>query len=113
MSTLKTFITNDQILIPTDVCRTTWDRIHGLMGKHHYERALLIPRCNSVHTFFMRFPIDVAFLDRNLVVLDVVRMAPWRIGYPRLRARSVLEAEIGYFDKWQIYPSVQLSYDQQ
>ena len=82
------------------------------MGKHHYERALLIPRCNSVHTFFMRFPIDVAFLNRNLVVLDVVRMAPWRIGHPRLRARYVLEAEIGYFDKWQIQLGTRLSYDQ-
>ena len=112
VSTLKTFINNDQILIPTDICRSTWDRIHGLMGRRHYERALLIPRCNSVHTFFMRFPIDVAFLTRDLVVLDIVHMVPWRIGYPRLRARYVLEAEIGYFDGWQIRPGVRLFYDQ-
>jgi len=49
----------------------------------------------SVHTAFMRFPIDAVFLDRDLVVVKVVRaLAPWRAASAR-RARAVLELGVG------------------
>lgn len=52
---------------------------------------LKIPRCRWVHTFGMRFPILVAYLDADERVVDLVRMEPGRLGRPRLRARHVLE----------------------
>lgn len=52
---------------------------------------MLIPNCRAVHTFGMRFPIAVAYLDRDLRILEVVRMPPNRLGRPRFRARHVLE----------------------
>lgn len=52
---------------------------------------MLIPNCRAVHTFGMRFPILVTYLDRNFRVRDAVRMPPNRLGRPRLRARHVLE----------------------
>jgi uncharacterized membrane protein (UPF0127 family) len=48
----------------------------------------------------MRFALDVAFLDKDLVVLDAVSLGRYRMTRPRLRARSVLEAEAGAFERW-------------
>ena len=48
----------------------------------------------------MRFPIDVAFLTDDLVVLKVVTMVPWRISAPVVRAHCVIEAEAGAFRSW-------------
>ena len=70
--------------------------------------ALLFPRCRSVHTAAMRFPIDVAFCDRDLNVIAVVCMPRFRLGRPRPRARSVLEAEAGAFERWRLQVGDQL-----
>jgi uncharacterized membrane protein (UPF0127 family) len=58
-----------------------WSRFWGLMGRKRLPEGhgLLLAPCSSVHTFFMRFPIDVIFLDRERVVVKVVQsMKPWR-----------------------------------
>jgi uncharacterized membrane protein (UPF0127 family) len=56
----------------------------------------------------MRFAIDVAFCDRNLVVVGMCSMARHRLGRPRLRARSVIEAERGAFERWGLRPGDKL-----
>lgn len=83
-------------------------RRRGLLGREGIEGALLIPGCRSVHTFGMRFPLDVAFCDRDLVVLRVARVGRNRVTAPVLRAAAVLEAEAGSFQRWGIRPGVQL-----
>jgi len=55
------------------------------------DEALLLERTRSVHTFGMRFAIDVALLDRDLVVRAIVRMPAGRMLLPRLGVRHVLE----------------------
>ncbi|WP_240646171.1 DUF192 domain-containing protein [Georgenia sp. SYP-B2076] len=70
-------------------------RRQGLLGTDGLDGLLWIERCSSVHTFGMRYPIDVAYLTRSGRVLDVATMRPGRAGLPRLRARSVLEAPAG------------------
>ncbi len=69
------------------------ERLRGLLGRDRLPRgrALLIERARSVHTIGMRFEITVAFLDRDLRVLEVLRVPPGRVLRPRLRARHVLE----------------------
>jgi uncharacterized protein len=72
-------------------------RARGLLGKSRLESGtgLLLKPTFSIHTLFMRFPIDAVFLDRDQKVLDVVReLRPWRAA-TRLRARSVLELPAG------------------
>jgi hypothetical protein len=44
--------------------------------------------------------VDVAFLDRDLVVLHTLRLRRYWLALPRLRTRSVLEAEAGAFERW-------------
>lgn len=80
------------------VADTHVSRAVGLMGSSFPQPPLWIDKASSVHTFGMRFAIDVAFVDRAGTVLDVVSMRPWRLGRPRRRCASVLEAVAGTFE---------------
>lgn len=68
-------------------------RLLGLAGLSELPVgfALLIPHCSSVHTFGMRFAIDVVFLDARARVLDVRRAVPPRRVVRRRGAAAVLE----------------------
>ena len=57
--------------------------------------GLLLPRTSSVHTHFMRFPIDVVFLDSERRIVSVRQaLRPWRLAAEK-RAASVLELAAG------------------
>jgi len=74
------------------------DRRRGLLGRDGLPpgRGLLLRPCGSVHTFGMRFPIDVVFLDRGGRVLRVVeRMGPRRLAWGGWRAWQTLELPAG------------------
>jgi uncharacterized membrane protein (UPF0127 family)/Flp pilus assembly protein protease CpaA len=79
------------------VADTPIARLRGLLGRDGLAKGhgLLIRPTWSVHTAFMRFPIDVVFLDRNMRVLEVTEnLAPWRAA-SRRGARAVLELPAG------------------
>ncbi|MGW1884004.1 DUF192 domain-containing protein [Streptomyces sp. NPDC001970] len=84
-------------------------RTRGLLGRDGIDGAIMLTPCNSVHTFRMRFAIDVAYLDKQLRVIDVRTMKPGRLGMMRLRSRHVLEAEAGAMEGWGLRPGVQLA----
>ncbi len=92
-----------------EVAESLRARSRGLLGRDGIEGAILLQPARSVHTFGMRFPIDVAFCDRNLTVLAVVTMPRNRLGPIRLRAHSVIEAEAGAFARWGIGPRSRLA----
>ena len=90
---------------------TMWARLRGLMGKRDLGRGqgLLLRPSGSVHTCFMRFPIDVVFLDRELAVLAVSpAVRPWRARMCR-GARAVLELPAGETDRVGIGPGDRLT----
>lgn len=72
-------------------------RFLGLMFRKTIDRdtALLITPCGSVHTCFMRFPIDVLYLDKDDRILFRETVRPWRIGKLMKGVRSVLELQAG------------------
>ncbi len=73
-------------------------RSKGLLGRESLapEEGLWIVPCPMIHTFFMKFPIDVVFLDRGLVVRRVLEnLKPWRASPWVLSAHSVLELKGG------------------
>ncbi|MFE7773965.1 DUF192 domain-containing protein [Streptomyces sp. NPDC057445] len=84
-------------------------RSRGLLGRDGIDGAIMLTPANSVHTFRMRFTIDVAYLDKRLRVIDVRTMKPGRLGMLRLRSRHVLEAEAGAMADWGVRPGVQLA----
>ena len=81
--------------IDAEVAETFAARAKGLIGRKSLApgTGMLITKCNCIHTFFMRFPIDATFLDRDGKVVKVVRnIRPWRLWvWGGWRAKSVLE----------------------
>jgi hypothetical protein len=72
-------------------------RMRGLLGRDGLDegQGLLLRPASSIHTFFMRFPIDAVFLDRSLVVVGVHdAIEPWRTASQR-GAKAVLELPAG------------------
>jgi hypothetical protein len=72
-------------------------RMRGLLGRNSLEpgTGMLLPREPSVHTFFMRFPIDVVFLDKAKTIVKVVHdLRPWRAAGAR-KAFAALEIPAG------------------
>ncbi|MET7680322.1 DUF192 domain-containing protein [Streptomyces sp. NPDC005423] len=88
------------VAVPLEVAASYGARTKGLLGRDGIDGAMLLSPASSVHTFRMRFPIDVAYLDRQLTVVAVHTMEPGRLGLPRLRSRHVLEAEAGAMAEW-------------
>lgn len=75
-------------------------RMKGLarLDEMPQDSALHIPRCRSVHTFTMRFPLDLIWLDRDGKMVRVDRAVPPRRLKSCVRARSVVEANAGTAD---------------
>lgn len=85
------------------------ERSRGLLGRDGIDGALVLEPAMSIHTFGMRFALDVAFCDRKRRVIAVREMRPWRLTRPRFRCRSVLEAQSGSFAEWSLVAGSVLS----
>lgn len=79
------------------VASSFFQRLRGLIGRNGLEKGMgmLILKCNCIHTFFMRFPIDAIFLDANGNVIRQVRsIRPWKLWiWGGWRSRMVLELD--------------------
>ena len=96
------------VTVPLELATSYRARTKGLLGRDRVDGAILLSPAGSVHTFGMRIPIDVAYLDRHLRVLTVRTMRPGRLGLPRLRSRHVLEAEAGAMAGWGLRAGVRV-----
>ena len=86
------------------------DRLRGLLGKPPPApgHALLITPCVSVHTAFMRYPIDIVFLNSRGIILKIVEtLRPWRIA-ACWRARHTLELAAGEARRLGLMPGEQV-----
>jgi uncharacterized membrane protein (UPF0127 family) len=86
------------VVADLEMARSTWSRFVGLMGREALDPSsgLWIEPCNSIHMFFMRFAIDVLFLDRQRRVKKVMlNLKPWRISPIIFGARTVVELPAG------------------
>jgi uncharacterized membrane protein (UPF0127 family) len=74
-----------------------WARMRGLLGRSELPRGegIFLRPAGSIHTFFMRFPIDAVFVDGDGKVVGVEReLKPWRVA-GRRGAKAVLELSAG------------------
>jgi uncharacterized membrane protein (UPF0127 family) len=97
-----------EVLAAVEVADSFAVRLRGLLGREGIEGAILLRPAKSVHTIGMRFPLDVAYCRRDLTVIDVRTMPPFRIGLPRLKAHCVIEAQSGAFARWRLQPGDKL-----
>jgi uncharacterized protein len=89
--------TDEALADRVEVAVTRRDRRKGLLGRSGLEpaSALIIAPCFSIHTMFMRFDIDVVFVDEDGRAVKVVRdMTPWRIAVDPT-AHAVVELPAG------------------
>jgi len=93
-------VSGGHVLASAEVARTRAARARGLLGRTGIDGALVIENCRSVHTIGMKFPIDVAYLDADGVVLKVAHMRRYRVGTPVWKARMVVEGSSGAFERW-------------
>jgi uncharacterized membrane protein (UPF0127 family) len=91
-----------RVLASLDVATSRTSRAKGLLGRDTFEGAFAIPKCRWVHTIGMRFPIDVAYVDADDVVIKVATMRPHRFACPVPKARTVIEARAGSFERWSL-----------
>ncbi len=97
-----------EVLASLEVADSPRARRRGLLGRDGIEGALLLRPAKSVHTIGMRFPLDVAWCDRDLVVLRVARVPRNRVTRPLARATAIIEAEAGSFARWELTAGDQL-----
>ena len=96
-----------EVLASIEVAERFGQRLRGLLGRDGIDRALdgalLLRPAKSVHTIGMRFPIDVAFCDGDLVVVDTCTpLRPNRVTRVRWKASCVIEAQAGAFERWRL-----------
>ena len=90
--------TGKELAAKLTVADTAFSRAKGLLGKKGLPRGegLLIKPCKGVHSFFMRFAIDVVFLDkRNYIVETVADLKPQRMTKVLLSSSSAIELPAG------------------
>jgi uncharacterized membrane protein (UPF0127 family) len=92
------------------VADNPWTRLKGLLGRRGLDdgEGLLIRPTGSIHMFFMRFPIDAVFLDRELRILKIAPdLKPWRMSAKK-GAKQVLEIAAGEAARRGLEPGQQL-----
>ncbi|MFT4774343.1 MAG: uncharacterized membrane protein (UPF0127 family), partial [Ilumatobacter sp.] len=102
MSVMAWLVSDARVLASAELAETRAARRKGLLGRSSLDGALVIRPCRGVHTIGMKFPIDVAFIDEDGVVVKMLQMARHRVGIPVFSACTVIEANAGAFARWGV-----------
>jgi hypothetical protein len=98
-----------EVLASVEVPCSFAARARAMAGRTTGEGgAVLLDQSRLAHSFGVAFPLDVAYLDAERVVVATTSIARNRVGLPHRRARSVLEVEAGAFDRWGLRPGDRL-----
>lgn len=97
-----TSLVNDGVVLVghLETANGLFDRMRGLLGRSGLGcgKGMYLSPCMSVHTFFMRFSIDLVFLDGNRTVVSIHKqIKPWHIVWGGFSAAGVVEIETGWF----------------
>lgn len=106
-------ITNNNQYIHLEIADAFLKRFLGLMGRKELPmgHGLLLAPCSSIHMMFMRFPLDVVYIDKSYTILKVVKnLQPWT-GFSLCLSRQcwgVIELSAGSADKYDLQVGTQL-----
>jgi uncharacterized protein len=95
-------VRGEDVLAAAEIAATRRQRRKGLIGRNELEGVLVLRPCRQVHSLRMRFPVDVAFCDRDGFVLHTCTLVPWRLSRPVPRAYFAIEASAGAFERWKL-----------
>jgi uncharacterized membrane protein (UPF0127 family) len=95
-------VSDARVLASAEVAAGHAAKRTGLLRRDGLAGAFVLQGCRWVHTIGMRFPLDVAFVDHEGVVIKTVHMGRHRIGWPVSKAEWVIEAEAGAFERWDL-----------
>lgn len=87
------------------VAKSLLQRMRGLLGKKGLasSEGLWLKPCNSIHTWFMNFKIDVIFVDKGLCVRALHEdVGPWKVLWPKFGFHSAFELSAGQLKKFQL-----------
>jgi hypothetical protein len=96
------------VVCALEMADTPADRRSCRRGRVGFDGALHLGGTRTVHTLGLGSPIDVAFLSGDLVVLRVTHLKPWRVALGGPGARSILQAEAGWLERWGVRVGDQL-----
>jgi uncharacterized protein len=85
---------NSTVSSAVEIAETFSQRSKGLLGRKglEHDHCLWIHRCNSIHTFFMKFDLDVLYVDKDLKVTGIHRnIKPWHISWGGFNSKSCFE----------------------
>ncbi len=92
-----------------DLADSFLSRFMGLMFRKDPEKGLILKlpstrsrRGSSIHMFFMRFPLDIIFLDADKKIVDMVSIKPWKTYTPKAPSKYVIELEEGSVIKYKL-----------
>jgi uncharacterized protein len=97
-------VRDGEVLATAEVAANARARRRGLLGRDAVDGVLVLRPCRHVHTFRMRFAIDVAFCDVNGLVLRTCSLPPGRLSPVVVRAAFAMEAGTGAFERWRLRP---------
>ncbi|MEZ5215561.1 MAG: DUF192 domain-containing protein [Ilumatobacteraceae bacterium] len=96
-------VADGRVLASAEVAEGRSERARGVLGRDGMDGALVLRPCRWVHTFGVRFPLDVAYLDADGIVVKTLHMHRNRLGIPVWRSDAVIEAEAGAFARWALH----------
>ena len=89
------YIIKDNVKIKIKMCNNIFNRFLGFMFKKNINYGLCFPKCNSIHTFFMRIPIDVIMTDKDYNILHIFyNIKPNKIILPKKNVYYTFELPI-------------------
>jgi uncharacterized protein len=93
-------VSGTRVIASVNIASTRADRRIGMKAFPDASVPLVIQPCNWVHSFGLKFPIDVIYLDADDLIIDVALLRPNRLAFPRRHAVRVVETAPGATRHW-------------
>ncbi len=102
------------------IADTFFSRFKGLMLKRKIETGLVLKlppgrgrRGSAIHMFFMLIPLDIIFVNSNMIIVDLIHIHPWKTYTPLSPAKYIIELEAGSIEnsKTEIGDEIDFSCD--
>ncbi|ART75880.1 hypothetical protein B4U37_07485 [Sutcliffiella horikoshii] len=95
----------DAQMLHINIADTFTKRFIGLMFKRSiHNKGIMLSPCNSVHMFFMRFPIDIIFVNGDgRILLSIKELKPWRVSPIVKNSSHVIEMPCGSIERYNLY----------